>query len=138
VDMVSVALLGSTTSGQAPDTLADLKNKARNYFFNNQTLNNQFVVKSWLLSQYEVKKAYVKIVNNQIYFKVVPAITTSTEDTIIALLGERMQPIITGGYFAQPEVTDYVTINIVELQVFFLQGFNTSINVEKVRNLVSD
>lgn len=138
VDMMSVALLGSTTSGQDPDTLADLKNKARNYFFNNQTLNNQFVVKSWLLSQYEVKKAYVKIVNNQVYFKVVPAITTSTEATIIALLGERMQPIITGGYFAQPEVTDYVPVNTVELQVFFLQGFNTSINVEKVRNLVSD
>ncbi len=138
IDMIGVELLGTTSGGQDPDTLSDLKNKARNYFFNNQTLNNQYVVKSWLLSQYEVRKAYVKIVNNQVYFRVVPAISTQTEDAILTILRERMQPIITGGYFAQSEPTEFIPVNTVEVQVFFLQGFNTSINVEKVKGLISD
>lgn len=138
VQMTTVTLLDTTNGGQDPDTLSDLKNKSRNYFFNNQTLNNQTVVKSWLLSQYEVKKAHVKIVNNQVNFRIVPAISTQTEAQILDNISERMQPLVTGGYFVQKQPTEYVPINSIGVQLFFLQGFNTPINTEKARNLIED
>lgn len=138
VSIVSVEMLETSSLGQDPDTLSDLKNKSRNYFFNNYTLNNDFVVKSWLLSQYEVKKAFVKIVNNQVQFKIVPAISSPQEQVILDTLVERMQPLVTGGYFSQADLTQYVPINTIDIQVFFLKGFNTTVNLEKIRNLIMD
>lgn len=138
ISIISVELLEATTGGQDPDTLEDLKNNSRNYFFNNQTLNNQTVVLSWLLAQYEVKKAHVKIINNQVNFRIVPAITTQDEASILEVIRERMQPLVTGGYFVQKQPTTYIPINTVGLQAFFLEGFNSSINIEKLKGLISD
>jgi hypothetical protein len=138
VDVTTVEMLEGSSMGLVPDTLSDLKNKARNYFFNNYTLNNVPVVQSWLASQYEVKKNFVKIINNQVYFRIVPAISTESETTILDKLVERMQPLVTGGYFAQALLTEYVAVLNISVQIYFLKGFGTTINIAKVRNLISD
>lgn len=138
VNLISATLLEKTGLGRVPDTLSDLKNKARNYFFNSYTLNNDSVVRSWLASQYEVKKNFVKIVNNQVYFRIVPAVSNDTEENILEKLKARMQPLITGGYFALPLTTEYVPIYTVGVQVFFLQGFKTAVNLARIKNLISD
>lgn len=136
---INVTILGATSGGSNPDTLGDLKNKGRNFFTTQFTLNNAFAVNDWLNSQYDVKKAYVKIINNNVKFKVVSALTDgTTEQTVLSNLAERMSPIINGGYYPQPELTTYVNISSFNAQIYMLKGYDLNLAEQRVASIVSD
>lgn len=138
IKVSGVAIIGESLGGSNADTLGDLKFKSSNHFFNNYTLNNKESVENWLKSQYEVRKSSVVISNNFIEYRVVPKNGSMAENFLLDILKERMQPLVTGGYYASPKATDYVDIKNIEVQCFFQKGFKNEQSVAKIRELIED
>lgn len=134
----TAVMLEASKGGNNPDTLSDLKNNGRNFFASQFTLNNVNAVNRWLASQYDVKKYYVKIIQNNVTYKVIPTEIGAEELVVLNSLRDRMQPIINGGYYAIPSTTEFVEINQVGMQIALSSDADSALTKQRVINLIID
>lgn len=136
--ITSVSINGLPINGREPETRVSIINNALLYFSTKFTVNNATNVQRWLEAQVEVKRSHSLVQGNIVYFRVHPnsGIPASLGDLL--MFESRIAPYLSGGYEAQGIPTGYINIPMVDVEVFYLTGYNENNIKELTKNLISD
>jgi len=137
-NVVSVTLNGTPTGGLDAETKASVINNALNYFSTKFTVNNATNVERWLNSQDSVKQSKALIQGSFVFFRVQPSDGSVAGTPELTALETAITPYLSGGYMASGVTTTYQTIASIDVQAYYLNGYNADNIVALIKSLISD